>query len=79
MVEIFKSECFLLEEDKVLVDVKCFSSIFLMLKICVLIFLMVNEFMYLFYSDYVEVIFYNEKEMLVVLLSLNFVKMIWVV
>lgn len=79
MVEIFKSECFLLEEDKVLVDVKCFSSIFLILKICVLIFLMVNEFMYLFYSDYVEVIFYNEKEMLVVLLSLNFVKMIWVV
>lgn len=79
MVEIFKSECFLLEKDKVLVDVKCFSSIFLMLKICVLIFLMVNEFMYLFYSDYVEVIFYNEKEMLVVLLSLIFVKMIWVV
>lgn len=79
MVEIFESECFLLEKDKVLVDVKCFSSIFLMLKICVLIFLMVNEFMYLFYSDYVEVIFYNEKEMLVVLLSLNFVKMIWVV
>lgn len=79
MVEIFKSECFLLEKDKVLVNVKCCSSIFLMLKICVLIFLMVNEFMYLFYSDYVEVIFYNEKEMLVVLLSLNFVKMIWVV
>lgn len=79
MVEIFKSECFLLEKGKILVDVKCFSSIFLMLKICVLIFLMVNEFMYLFYSDYVEVIFYNEKEMLVVLLSLNFVKMIWVV
>lgn len=79
MVEIFESECFLLEKGKILVDVKCFSSIFLMLKICVLIFLMVNEFMYLFYSDYVEVIFYNEKEMLVVLLSLNFVKMIWVV